>query len=108
MNVKFCKDHLYAVLSCSVMSDSLHPHRLYPARLLCPWGFSRQEYWSELSCLLPGDLSNPGTELRYTALQVDSLSSGPTGKPNYKCLQMELIPTQKSFAESEAFHDWKT
>ena len=26
----------------------------------------------------------------------------------YKCLQMELIPTQKSFVESETFHDWKT
>ena len=32
---------LSAVLSHSVMSDSLQPHGLYPARLLCPWGFSR-------------------------------------------------------------------
>ena len=24
-------------VSCSVMSDSLRPHRLWPARLLCPW-----------------------------------------------------------------------
>ena len=24
--------------SCSVTSDSLQPHGLYPARLLCPWG----------------------------------------------------------------------
>ena len=30
------------------MSDSLQPHGLEPARLLCPWGFSRQEYWSGL------------------------------------------------------------
>ena len=28
----------------SVVSDSLRPHGLQPARLLCPWGFSRQEY----------------------------------------------------------------
>ena len=35
------------VLSCSaVMSDSLRPYGLWPARLLCLWGFSRQEYWS--------------------------------------------------------------
>ena len=27
------------VLSCSVVSDSLPPHGLYPARLLCPWNF---------------------------------------------------------------------
>ena len=35
-----------AVLSHSVMSDSLRAHGLQPARLLCPWGFSRQECWS--------------------------------------------------------------
>ena len=34
--------------SHSVMSNSLWPHGLLPARLLCPWGFSRQEYWSGL------------------------------------------------------------
>ena len=28
--------------------------------LLCPWGFSRQEYWSGLPCPLPGDLPHPG------------------------------------------------
>ena len=27
------------VLSCSVVSDSLQPHGLYPAKLLCPWDF---------------------------------------------------------------------
>ena len=27
------------MLSCSVMSDSLGPHELYPARLLCLWDF---------------------------------------------------------------------
>ena len=26
---------------------------------LCPWGFSRQEYWSGLPCPSPGDLPNP-------------------------------------------------
>ena len=49
-----------AVLSHLVMSDSLQPHGLQPTRIL--WGFSRQEYWSELSCSPPGDLSNPGIE----------------------------------------------
>ena len=32
-------------------------------RLLCSWGFSRQEYWSGLPCLPPGNLPNPGIEL---------------------------------------------
>ena len=29
---------------------------------LLSMGFSRQEYWSGLPCLPPGDLPNPGTE----------------------------------------------
>ena len=39
-------------------------------------GFSRQEYWSGLPCLPPGDRSHPGIELASPvapALQVDSL-----------------------------------
>ena len=35
------------------------PHGLQPARLFCPWGFSRQEYWSELPCPPPGESSWP-------------------------------------------------
>ena len=33
-----------------------------PTRLLCPWGFSRQEYWSGLPFPSPGDLPDPGIE----------------------------------------------
>ena len=39
-------------------------------------GFSRQEYWSGLPCLPPGDLSDPGIEPMSPAspaLQADSL-----------------------------------
>ena len=43
--------------------------------------FSRQEYWNGLPCSPLGDLSNPGIEPRSPALQVDSLSSEPPGKP---------------------------
>ena len=66
------------VLSHSVVSDSLH--ELEPIRLLCPWGFSKQEYWSGVSCPPPGDLPNPGTEPRSPVLQVDSLQSEPPEK----------------------------
>ena len=45
------------------------------------WGFSRQEYWSGLSCPPPGDLPNSGIEPRSPALQADSLLSEPSG-PN--------------------------
>ena len=43
--------------------------------------FSRQEYWSGLSCPSPEDLPDPGTEPRPPALQSDSLLSDPPGKP---------------------------
>ena len=41
----------------------------------------RQEYWSGLPCPPPGDLPNPRTESRSSALQADSLPSEPPGKP---------------------------
>ena len=46
-------------------------------RLLCSWGFSRQEYWGGLPCPPPGDLPNPGIKPRSPTLQVDSLPSEP-------------------------------
>ena len=69
-----------AVLSRSVMSDSLGLYVLQLTRLLCPWRFSRQEYWSGLPCPPPGDLPNPGTEPRSSTLQADSLPAEPPGK----------------------------
>ena len=68
-----------AVLSHSVMSDFLQPHGLQPSRLLCPQGLSRQEYWSGLPCLSPGDLLNPGIEPGSPALQADSLPAELSG-----------------------------
>ena len=47
------------------------------SRLLCPWGFSRQEYWSGLPCPPLGNLPNPGIEPRSPTLQTDSLPSQP-------------------------------
>ena len=69
------------LLSCSVVSNSSRPHGLQPSRLLCPCGFSRQEYWSGLPCPPPEDLPNPGIKPRSPTLQVDSLLSEPPGKP---------------------------
>ena len=71
-----------AVLCCSVWF--LAPHGLKPARLFCPWGMSRQEYWSGLPFLSPGDLPNSGIKPRSPTLQVDSLPSEPPEKPSYE------------------------
>ena len=78
--------HIYicayvCVLSRSVLSNSLQLYGLQPVRLLCFWGFSRQEYWSGLPCPPPGDLPNPGIEPRCPALQADSLLTESPGKP---------------------------
>ena len=61
---------------CDLMDCSL-------SRLLCPWGFSRQEYWSGFLCPPPGDHLNLGIEPRSPALQKDSLPSQPPGRPKY-------------------------
>ena len=65
-----------------VGSDSCDPSdfRQEPARLLCPWGFSRQEHCSELPFPSPGDLRNPGVEPWSLAFLVVSLSTEPPGK----------------------------
>ena len=42
-------------------------------------GFPRQEYWSGLPFPSPGNLPDPGVELRCPALQADALPSEPPG-----------------------------
>ena len=61
-----------------ILCDLMDPS---PPGSFCPWGFSRQAYWSGLPCPPPGDLPNPGIESRSPALQADSLLTEPTGKP---------------------------
>ncbi|XP_070330546.1 protein enabled homolog isoform X9 [Odocoileus virginianus] len=46
-------------------------------------GFSRQEYWSGLPFPPPGDLPDPGVEVRVPPLQADALTSEPPGKPSH-------------------------
>ena len=45
--------------------------------------FSTQEYWSGLPFPSPGNLPDPGIELRSSALQADSLPSEPPKKSTY-------------------------
>ena len=79
-----CGDVLYLVAqSCPTVCDPMDyspPVHGGIHVILCPWGFSRQEYWSGLPCPPPGDLPNPGIEPRSPALQADSLPSEPHGK----------------------------
>ena len=81
---------------CLTLCD---PMGRQPTRFLRPWGFSRQEYWSELPCPPPGDLYDPGTEHVSPvapALQVDSLPTEPPGTPHfiYSSLYMFISNSQ--------------
>ena len=76
-----------AVFSRAVMSHSLQPSRLQLARLLCPWGFFREEYQSVSPCphqtvgppLIHYDLILTITELTKTYLLIKS-HSGVVGR----------------------------
>ena len=59
------------------MSDSSRPHELQPTRLLHPWDFSRQEYWSgvQLLSLLP--LAPPGKSSSLQLLSCVQLFTTP-------------------------------
>ena len=69
-----------------------------PTRLLCPWGFSRQNYWSELPCSLLGDLPYPGIKPRSPTLQTDSLPFEPPGKP--RILEWAAYPSSRGYSWS--------
>ena len=68
------------MLSRSVVSDSVTPWTV-ACQAPLSMEFSRQGYWSGLPYPPPGDLPNLGMEPRSPALQVDSLTSEPPGKP---------------------------
>ena len=99
-----------AVLSCLVVSDSVQPHGLYLARLLCPWGFSRQDFWSGLPCPPAGHLPNLGIKPRSPSLQGDSLPSEPPGKLGnikLKCILLLYLSLYAALYYQPFFHTLK-
>ena len=82
MLVAILKIHL-CVCACSVMSNSLWPHRLQPTRLLCPWDFPGKNTGVGCHFLLRGTFPTQGPNLRLLCLlpwQADSLQFVPPGK----------------------------
>ena len=77
--------HKYLILNMKVLvaqsCSTLQLHGLYVAcQVPLFMGFPRQEYWSGLPFLSPGDLPKPGIETESSTLQADSLLSEPPGK----------------------------
>ena len=64
----------------SVVSDSSTP-RTVALQVPLSMGFPREEYWSGLPFPPPEDLPDPGIEPGSPALQADTLTSEPPGKP---------------------------
>ena len=81
-NAKCCSQLCLVTQLCPTLRE---PHALQPARLLCPWEFSRQKCWSRLPSPPLGDLPNPDIKPRSPTLQEACLTSKPQGKPNAKC-----------------------
>ena len=84
--VKYCD-----ALICSAVSDFTTPWTVAHQAPLS-MELSRQEYWSGLPFLLPGDLPNPGIKARSPALQADSFPAELPGKPQWSARHY-LIPT---------------
>ena len=73
---------LSLLLSHEVVSNSFAaPWTIGSCQAPLSMGFSRQEYWSGLSFLPPGDLPDPGIKPVSLALQTDSLPLSHQGSP---------------------------
>ena len=67
---------MYAQLSHSVVSDTVRPHGLWPAGLLCPWGSLGKKTAVGCHALLQGTFLTQGLNLGLLRLlhwQADSL-----------------------------------
>ena len=93
---------MHACSVTSVMSDSLQTNGLQPTRLLCPWGFFRQENWSGLPCPPPGDLLDPGIKSGspVSPLQAVSLPLSHWGiRMSEQLTQNNMHVSQKNYVE---------
>jgi len=64
-----------------LMSNSLGPYGLYPARLLCPWDFPGKNTGVRCHFLLQGIFPTQGSNLCLLHCQVDSLPLSHQGNP---------------------------
>ena len=68
---------------CSVLSDSLQPYGLQPARLLCPWFYTSVESRVGHHFLLQGIFPGKGSSLSLLHWQVESLPLSHLGSQGH-------------------------
>ena len=96
------------VYMCSVMSDSLQPHGLWPSRLLSPWDSPGKNPWVGCHFLLQGSFKTQGLNLYLLHLlhwQEDSLSLCHLGNP-LKCVWNQKSTNHKNNPEKEEQSWW--
>ena len=88
------------VSACSVVSvvyNSLRPHGLYSARLLCPWGSSRQEHWSVLpfsSPLFPHNMYLKHLDFSSSHMMSCTSACIPLGKTQCQTVPLSAVGSQ--------------
>ena len=95
-------------VSHSVMSESLRPHGLQPARLLCPWDFPGKNTGVGCHSFLQGIFPTQELNLHLLHWQSSSLSSEPLGNQgaghsffpsllDLDCFQFQIIHNTKRY-----------
>ena len=72
---------VYVCKVASVVSDSLWPYGLYPARLLCPWDFPGKNTGMGCHALFQGIFLAQGSNTHLWHWQADSLPLSHLGNP---------------------------
>ena len=65
---QYVETYSICVCMCSVVSSSLWPHGLWPARLLCPWDSPGRNTWVDCCALLQGIFLTQGLNLSPSCL----------------------------------------
>ena len=95
-------------VSHSVMSDSLRPHGLLPARLLCWWDFPGENTGVGCHFLLQGIFPNQGSNLGLLHGRQILLPTEPPGKPSLiiRKISIKAISSQFFGKALSNRHQW--
>ena len=77
-------------VSHSIMSNSLWPHGLQPAKILCPWDFPGKNTGVGSHSLLQGIFPTQGSNQGSPSLQADSLPTEPLSHTQKPLLQSQM------------------